>query len=200
MICIIGWAAAWGWIYKKNKHKAVFFLIFLFLILSTWSIVHLNWVQNWLVREVSENLSHNLKTKVTVKHVDFGLFNKMLVEGALIEDRKQDTLLYAGTLKINITDWFFFKDKPTLKYIGLSDAVINVNRTDSTWTYQFLIDYFSIPKSKTKSDTNTLKIDLKVLELKNLAFNSVDKWAGQDFRASIKKFDMAADEISFQKK
>ena len=153
-ISLIGWAAAWGFLYKKKKHKAWFFLIFLFLLLSTWGILHLNPVQNWLVTKVSENLSWNLKTKVTVQHVDFRLFNKMLVEGILIEDRKQDTLLYAGTLKVNITDWFFFKDKPTLKYIGLFDAVINVNRVDSTWNYQFLVDYFSLPKSKTKSDKN----------------------------------------------
>ena len=70
----------------------------------------------------------------------------MSIEGLLLEDQKHDTLVYAGTAKVNITDWFFFKDNATLKYIGLTDAVVNINRTDSVWNYQFLIDYFSIPK------------------------------------------------------
>ncbi len=200
VILILGWATAWGILFKKAKHKIWFFLIFLFLLLSTWSISHINFVQNWLVKKVSETLSKNLKTRVSVRHVDLGLFNKMLAEGVLIEDRKHDTLLYAGTFKGNITDWFFFKDKATLKYIGLSDAVINMNRVDSVWNYQFLVDYFSSPKSKTKSDKDVLQIDLKVLELKNIVFNRVDKWIGQDLRASIKRLDLTADEIDFSKK
>ena len=95
----------------------------------------------------------------------------MLVEGVLIEDRKKDTLLYAGTVKVNITDWFFFKEKPTLKYVGLSDAVINMNRTDSVWNYQFLVDYFSSSKTNTNTDKGSIKIDLKILDLKNIVFN-----------------------------
>ena len=77
--------------------------------MSLWGILHLTPVQNWLVTKVSEKLSKNLKTKVSVRHVDFSLFNKMLVEGVLVEDRKKDTLLYAGTVKVNITDGFSLK-------------------------------------------------------------------------------------------
>ena len=28
----------------------------------------------------------------------------------------------AGVVRVNITDWFFFKDKAQLQYIGLEDA------------------------------------------------------------------------------
>jgi hypothetical protein len=199
VILLLGWAATWGILFKKTKHKTWFFLIFLFLLLSTWGILHYNPVQNWLITKVSKTLSKNLETKVSVRHVDFSLFNKMLVEGVLIEDRKHDTLLYAGTVKLNITDWFFFKDKATLKYVGLSDAVINMNRADSVWNYQFLADYFSSQKSKSKSGKDALQIDLKVLELKNIVFNRIDKWAGQDFRASIRKADLTAEEIDISK-
>lgn len=123
----------------------------------------------------------------------------MLVEGVLVEDRKQDTLLYAGSLKVNISDWFFLKDKPVLKYVGLTEAVINMNRTDSVWNYQFLIDHFSSPKSS-GSKKETIQIDLKELELKNITFNRIDKWFGQDMRASLKRLDVTADEIDLQKK
>lgn len=147
-LLLLGWAAAWIFVFKKTKHKTSFVLFFLLLIMSLWGILHINFVQNWLVTKVSESLSKNLKTKVSVRHVDFSLFNKMLVQGVLVEDRKKDTLLYAGTVKVNITDWFFFKDKPVLQYVGLSDAVINMTRSDSVWNYQFLVDYFSSPKPK----------------------------------------------------
>ena len=91
------------------------------------------------------------------------------MNGLLVLDRKKDTLLYAGSAKVSLTDWFFFKDKITLKYIGLDNAFINLHRTDSVWNYQFLIDYFSGPRKK-KADTssNIIALDLKVVNLKNI--------------------------------
>lgn len=199
-LLLLGWAAAWIFVFKKTKHKTSFVLFFLLLIMSLWGILHINFVQNWLVTKVSESLSKNLKTKVSVRHVDFSLFNKMLVQGVLVEDRKKDTLLYAGTVKVNITDWFFFKDKPVLQYVGLSDAVINMTRSDSVWNYQFLVDYFSSPKPKKNTNKDAVQLDLKVLELNNIIFNRVDKWIGQDLKGSVKKLDLTADDIDLSKK
>lgn len=188
------WLVGWFFLFKKIKHKTWFFGVLIVLLLSGWGILHLDPVQNWLVGKLSSRLSKELKTTVTVRHVDFSLFSKMLVEGVLVEDRKKDTLLYAGTLKVNISDWFFLKDKPVLKYIGLKDAVINMNRSDSVWNYQFLVDYFSSPKSS-GSKKESPQIDLKEIELENIRFNRVDKWAGQNMIASIRKLSLSADKI-----
>ncbi len=198
-VLLLGWIVGWWFLFKKIRHKTWFFAVLIFLVLSGWGILHLDPVQNWLVKKVAQTLSRNLKTKVTVKHVDFSLFSRMSVEGVLIEDRKQDTLLYAGALKVNISDWFFLQDKPVLKYIGLTDAVINMNRTDSVWNYQFLVDYFSSPKSS-GSKKSSIEIDLKELELKHIVFNRIDKWIGQDMKATIKRFDLTADKIDLNKK
>lgn len=156
-------------------------------------------VQNWLVTRASKVLSNELKTTVEVKHVDISLFDKMLVEGVLVKDLKKDTLLYAGSMKLTITDWFFFTNKPVLKYIGLSDAVVNMNRSDSVWNYQFLIDYFSTPKSGKKS-SSSVELDLKILDLKNIVFNRVDKWTGQDMKGSLKALYLIADDFDLDKK
>ena len=109
---------------------------------SLWGLIQITPVQNWLVSKVTNSLSKNLKTKVSIKHIELSFFNKMSLEGLLLEDRKHDTLVYAGAAKVKITDWFFFKDNATLKFAGLTDAIININRTDSVWNYQFLIDFF----------------------------------------------------------
>ena len=198
-VSLLAWALLWGILFKKTKYKVSFFLLFFLLILSTWGLLKTTRVQNWLVTKVSRTLSKELNTKVEVKHVEFRLFNKMLVEGVLIEDRKKDTLLYAGTLKVNISDWFFFKDKPVLNYIGLSDAYVNMNRSDSVWNYQFLIDYFTAPKT-TSNNKNNLQLDLKILDLKNIVFNRVDGWIGQDMKGSVKKMYLVTDEIDLSKK
>ncbi len=136
---------------------------------------------------------------VSIRHVDLSFFNKMSIEGLLLEDRKHDTLVYAGTAKVNITDWFFFKDNATLKYIGLTDAVVNINRTDSVWNYQFLVDYFSISKKKTAAKGG-IEFDLQALQFENVIFSKVDKWIGQDMKVAIKRLDLKADTIYFNRK
>ncbi len=199
VLLLLGCAIAWNFIFRKRSRKAWFFVSLVLLILFTWGILHLPPVQNWFIGKVTASLSKRLKTRVSVQHVDLSFFNKMSVQGILIEDQKKDTLVYAGTAKVNITDWFFFKDNAILKYVSLKDAVVNINRTDSVWNYQFLIDYFSSPKKNTTAKNN-IEFDLKVLELENVYFNKEDKWVGQDMKVAIKKLDLNADVINFNKK
>jgi TamB, inner membrane protein subunit of TAM complex len=157
-------------------------------------------VQNWLVQKVANNLSQRLHSTVSIKHVDFSLFNKMLIEGALVKDKNNDTLLYAGVVKVNITDWFFLKNKPVLKYISLQNAVINLHRKDSIWNYQYLVDYFSSPKKNNTPKKNTVVFDLKEIQLQNIQFNKTDKWVGQDMIVAINKLSLIANEIDIEKK
>lgn len=116
------------------------------------------------------------------------------MQGILVEDRNKDTLLYAGSAKVRITDWFFFKDYVTLHYIGLDNAVVNMKRSDSTWNYQFLLDYFSSP-SKSKDTTGGVDFDFKEAHFKNIRFNRIDGWVGQDMIASMKQMDVLIDSI-----
>ena len=146
------------------------------LIILLWMLINTTSFQNWIVNKVTVKLSNDLHAKVSIHNVEFGLFNKMLLEGTLVLDKKNDTLLYAETAKVNITDWFFLKDNITLKYIALDDAIINLNRKDSTWNYQFLVDYFSNPKKKTDTSKNVLKLDLKTVELNRVKIWKKDEW------------------------
>jgi len=198
-LLIVAWAVLWSYVFKKALHKTSFFLVLFILLLSGWGILHITPVQNWLVKKAVSILSDNLKTEVSVKHVDIGFFNKLLIEGVLVKDLKKDTLVYAGAVKLNITDWFFLTKKPVIKYIGLSDAIINMKRSDSVWNYQFLLDYFATPKSTTKSGNN-IQIDLKTVDLKNISFNKVDGWIGQDLKGFVGKMYLKADAFDFTKK
>src|SRR5690606_27316405 len=103
-----------------------------------------------------------------------------------------DTLLYAGSVKVNITDWFFFKDKIELKYIGLEDAVIHLNRTDSIWNYQFLSDYFSGPQ--TGGTQKNIDLSLQKVEFANITIVQQDQWRGEDMRASLNALNVDARE------
>ncbi len=93
-----------------------------------WVLLQTSFFQNFIIGRITKTLSRDLKTTVSIGHVGFELFDRMRLEKTLILDRKKDTLLYAGALRVNITDWFFLKNKIELKYIGLDDAVIKADR------------------------------------------------------------------------
>ncbi|HVM87960.1 MAG TPA: hypothetical protein VMT76_07205, partial [Puia sp.] len=163
-----------------------------------WLLVQLPSVQTWLVKQAAEKLSKSLHTTVSISHVDFSLFNKMLLRNILVEDKNKDTILSAGSLNVQITDWFFRKDKAQLEYIGLNDATIKLQRRDSVWNYQFLIDYFSGPQ---KTDTTKgIELDLKKAALSNIHFVKHDEWRGEDFDMHLGSMQLDAEEFNLAKK
>ncbi len=174
-------------------------LLLIAFIIGLWLLIQTSFFQTFIVQQVASRISGNLGTRVSIKHVNFELFNSMLLEGALVTDKKNDTLLYAGTVKVNITDWFFFRDSIELKYIALKDAVIKLNRTDTVWNYQFLADYFG-GGSSSSGNKKTIHLDLKQVELNNIYFQQKDGWIGEDMTASINSLQLNAEAIDFNKK
>jgi hypothetical protein len=157
-------------------------------------VLQVSIVQTWVTGKITKELSSKLHTRVTVKRVDFRFFNKLVLEGLMVEDQKKDTLLYAGTARANVNDWFFLKDRISLDYIQLDDAVVNMHRTDSTWNYQFLVDYFISPEKSTGKKKSVV-LDLKELHFNNIRFNKIDEWVGQNMIASMKKMDLTMDSL-----
>ncbi|WP_133055298.1 translocation/assembly module TamB domain-containing protein [Niastella koreensis] len=157
-------------------------------------------VQNWLVKQVTGKLSKNLHATVRIKHVDFALFNKMVLEGTLVNDQHNDTLLYAGAVKVNLTDWFFLKDRVVLKYIGLENALIQLKRSDSTWNYGFLADYFSSPQKKEPKKQDNIDFDLQKVEFRNVKLMQVDGWRGENMTLQLASMDVNAEGINLKKR
>lgn len=184
-------------VYKKAGRKLLLgisaVLLFLFIAVQT------DIVQNWLAGIATNKLSKELGTEVKIKKVSFSFFNRFNLEGILIKDKQKDTLLYAGALRIRITDWFFLKDKIELKYLGLEDATVKLHRKDSIWNYQFIVDHFSSPTPKQKKASN-IDLNLKKIDLKNVAFVQADLWRGEKMTFKVASLLLDADYIDFPKK
>jgi hypothetical protein len=169
------------------------------ILLLAFITVQVNAVQNWLVKITTAKLSKALGTEVSVKNVSISFFNKLNMEGTMVRDKKGDTLLYAGALKVRITDWFFLKEKAELKYVGLEDAVVKLQRRDSVWNYQFVVDYFASPGPK-KKNSGGIDLDLKKVDLKNVSFLKNDLWRGERIQANVGNLLVDADKINFDTK
>ncbi len=80
-----------------------------------------------------------------------------------------------GAVKVNITDWFFLKDRVVLSYIGLENAQIQLKRSDSIWNYRFLEDYFSSPKKQQVKKQDDIDLDLEKIEIPQRSAET-DRW------------------------
>ena len=177
-----------------------FFLSILFLLIAAWIFIQTPFGQNWIVSKVTTRLSKDLNTRIEIKHVDFSFFNKMHLQGLMVEDHHRDTLLFAGDAQVRITDWFFFKKNIELKYIGLENAVIHLNRKDSIWNYQFLVDYFSPSKPGGPKKQGGTNLNIKILDLKNITFIKRDEWLGQNMTLALGSLALDANDISISDK
>ncbi len=175
-----------------------FFLSLMILIIATWIFIQSPFGQNWITQQVAKRLSKDLHTNIKIKHVDFSLFNNMHLQGVLIEDQKKDTILSAGEVRVRITDWFFFKKNIVLKYIGLENAVINMQRDNAVWRHQFIIDYFSSPSSGNAGGGTQLSLDK--VDLKNISLKKRDGWLGQDMVIAVGSLNLETKNVSFNKK
>lgn len=176
-------------------------LIVFLLILLLYGFLQTERGQNWLAGQLTKRFSRELQTKITIKHVSLNLFyfNKMDLEGVMVEDQKKDTLLYAGRLQVRITDWFFFRNTAELKYVALEDAAINLNRTDSVWNYTFLEKYFTSTDTSSKKKAG-ISFDLKKVMMKNVRFIKKDAWLGSDLYARVGGLNMDARKITITDK
>lgn len=133
--------------------------------------------------------------------MDFSFFDKMHLLGVLVEDRQKDTILSAGEMTVNITDWFFLKKNIELEYIGLKDAYINLQRDDSVWRHQFLLDYFTSPAAEKKPEKdNAISIAFKEVDLQNIHVKQRDAWLGQDMTIALASLHTNPRNVDFNNK
>ena len=171
-------------------------LIIITILIVTALAIQTSPVQNWLVGIATKKLSKDLGTKVDIKRISISFFNSLDAEGVFIQDKQKDTLAYIGSLKCRITDWFFMKTKADLKYLGLEDAVIKLQRSDTTWNYEFIVNHFT---SNSPKDSAKKAFDLqpKKLNFKNLRFIKNDAWRGERMTAKALAIETEIDSLFF---
>ncbi|MEJ0102118.1 MAG: translocation/assembly module TamB domain-containing protein [Bacteroidota bacterium] len=189
-----------SWTNRFLRISGTIFFILLFLIAGLFVFINTDKGQNVLVHAVTKHFSQELKTKISIRHISFTLLNKMNLEDFIIEDQQKDTLLAAGKIQVRITDWFFFKDKAVLEYIGLENATIKLQRSDSVWNYDFLAAYFSSSSPDTSSGKGGIDINLKRVDLKNIYLLQKDGWRGRDMTTKFESLNLDAENINFKTK
>jgi TamB, inner membrane protein subunit of TAM complex len=121
----------------------------------------------------------------------------MKLNRVLVEDQKGDTILYSGQVRLNITDWFFVKDKIELKYVGLTDSYLHLYRKDSVWNYQFLSDYFGTSDT---SDKKNIQLQIRDIDVVRFHLIKEDGWKGEDMELKLDALTLNAEQLDLSHK
>lgn len=132
-------------------------------------------VQEKIGQRIAAQMSQSLGTEFKLEGLSFSLLNRVDIKNVLIRDQQKDTLLFAQTLKLRLSDLIFSSKAPTLGYIGLEKAKFYLHRKSPVWNYQFIVDHF---KSNDTSKSSNQDFDLKKIDFTNIQFIQDDEWIG----------------------
>ena len=112
----------------KLLSLTLLFLIFCPIVLTL--VLSLPSVQNYVVDRATEFVSEKLQPRVEIGRIRIGALGSLRVDDFYVEDYQQDTLLYAGRVKVFLTG-VPEKSGVTLRNGILSDVKLNLRETPS---------------------------------------------------------------------
>lgn len=113
------------------------FSLFLLLLNAT--------IQEFAGQQLAFWLSNSLKTKVKIEGFRFRPLHRAYIDHLYIEDHYGDTLLVADSLTVRLGSLRLFRQQIDIEKINIGSLDMRLQRKayESTFNYQFLVDFFS---------------------------------------------------------
>lgn len=133
-------------------------------------------VQSWTADVLSKSLTDYLETKIIIKDVSPGLFNRVIIDNVKIYDRNDSVLLNASRIAAKIRLLPLLEKKVQIDNAQIIGADINLYKKDAgtPLNCQFLIDKFS-KKDKDNKNKANIQIGTLLTRRSSVRFNVWDK-------------------------
>ncbi len=179
--------------WKRILRTLIF--LFTFLILLSFATLYLLLnnpaIQSWTTRQVTNYLSEQLNTKVSIDNVGIDIFQQMVLNEVYIEDLSNDTLLFAKQLKVDFSKGLttLFNNQLDLQSVTLIDGkfYFRKNLPNGKNNVQELIEKLITPKpAETATQDTIIKkpffLDLQSVFLDNVVFEEINEAKGNLLR------------------
>ncbi|HTE31012.1 MAG TPA: hypothetical protein VK666_11610, partial [Chryseolinea sp.] len=162
------------------------------------SIIQIPSVQNRITQEAVAFLQKKIGTKVSLGHFSLSFPKKLVLEEIYLEDKKSDTLLYAGKLSIDTDLWALVHHKIKLNDIALEDSHASISRSgkDGTFNFDYIISAFNTPSAAAPDTTSSpWEFDVGDVQLANIHLIYSDSIAGIDARVQFSKLIVEVEKL-----
>src|ERR1700712_2963276 len=174
-------------------------LIIVLLIVTLLIVIQTPPAQNFIVKKATAFLEKKLKTRVEIGRLYIGFPKNIVIENIYLEDRKKDTLLYGGSLKVDISMMKLLHNEIEVNDIKLNQITAKVTRVlpDTAFNFQFIVDAFASKEKspEPKADTSSLNINIKYVQLDKIRLLFKDVVTGNDVNVFLKHFETNIDKF-----
>src|SRR5690242_15627803 len=164
----------------------------LFLIMLVLILIQTSFVQNFARKKVVGYLQGKLHTEVKIGKLDVDFPTTLSLQNVFIADQSKDTLLYGKELAVNMDMVKLISSKIDIKKIALNGVVAKVKRLppDSVFNFQFIVDAFNTPSSKsTSTDTSATQMNIDEVLVNKTRIIYKDLFTGNDMDLTFGHLD-----------
>ena len=179
-------------------------MVLVFLIL--YFVIQIPSVQQRGIDEATAFVREQTGTDVQVERLTVDFWHTLVIEGVYLEDERQDTLLHVGRLGVNLGLLHLLRQEVFVDEIFLTDVTARLQRQDSVYNFQFLIDAFTSADSaavdtvaEARADTASGEISWKVgferIRLSNIDARVDDQTSGFLAELRLGEFTIDNDQL-----
>ncbi len=130
-------------------------------------------VQTYIAQKATNYLSKELGTTVKVDGISITFFDELAVDGVLILDQQNDTLIAAKTIFASITELNINKNHFKLDEVTLVEGYAHIKKDqEGEINLQFIKDYFK--SDSKKQNAKSMFLDISKVKLENCKFRYDD--------------------------
>jgi hypothetical protein len=149
---------------KSIKKSFRYFIIFIGIIIGLPTllafVLRMPAVQTMLVRRITDHISEEFKSTISVGKVNFQFFNKLNMNDILIKDQNNDTLIYTQNLSAVIRKLDLKKKIFSLGKVNLTKPVVAfVTDSSGTLNLRWYLDKIMTPDDTVKGRKSTIAIN-----------------------------------------
>ena len=162
---------------KTLKISSWVLAVIILLLGSAFFALRSNTVQTKLTQYIASRLSEKFGATVSVRSVNIGFFNRLILEGLYIEDLYRDTLIFSERLQANISGINFEKHHLEINQLTLEELKFYLRKYEKDeggLNLQFIIDAL---RSKDTATTVSAPwtFDVNALRLRQTSFQYDDQ-------------------------
>jgi len=139
-------------------------------------------IQSSIVHRATTAVSDRTGTTVKIEKVRIAFPKTVEVQGIFLDDLQQDTLLAAGSIRVNIALKELLFKRINVNRFALEDVSLNLSRSpnDSLFNYDFLIAAFTDTTAPPPKEPSPWSFSIDRVSLENIHGRYDDRYTGID--------------------
>ena len=170
-------------------------LALLFVFVSIVILIHIPPVQKQITRVVSSYLSSKINARVDISRIGFSIFGNATIADLAVWGPDHKNIFSVREIEVNTDIFDLITGDLNFDEIRIEGLRGQLFQREDGLNLQFIIDAFQPNKSKT-TDPGVVKIQLRSIDLRDIAIEYTSILSGTTLKGSLGKFTSQDAEIS----